>query len=418
MTIGLLVALTGASAETAALAAVAEARGAVHIVRRCLDIPDLLSTAATRQATVALVSVGFRGFDSDTVSRLADEDIVTIGVVDELDSADHARLRRMGVIDVLASHELGTVATFVIGTMASRVHGSTPGRGRGALEDDAREERGRQIAVWGPTGAPGRSTVALGIAAELGRRGLATLLVDGDVYGGTIAQQLGILDEASGLLAAARAANAGDLTTAQLERHCRAVGPLLQVLTGLPRADRWPEIRPVLMAAILSTARQWAAWTVLDCGFSLERDEELTYDTAAPRRNGATVAILESVDEVVVVGNADPVGLTRLARALTELDTVVRPGRVTVVVNRHRPTIGWSADDVRAVLEKFGPARDLAMLPNDPAACDEALVQGKTVIECAPGSRLVQALAGLTSTLTGTTEPTRSRLWRRGTSTG
>jgi MinD-like ATPase involved in chromosome partitioning or flagellar assembly len=255
--------------------------------------------------------------------------------------------------------------------------------------------------------------VALGIASELARRDQSTLLVDADVYGGTVAQQLGILDETSGLLASTRAANTGDLTVAELERFSRAVHPALAVLTGLPRADRWPEVRPALVTSVLAAARGWAAWTVVDCGFSIERDEELTYDTAAPRRNGATVAVLEAVDEVVVVGAADPVGLTRLARALAELESAVRPERVRVVVNRHRPAIGWSPEEIRDVLEKFGPTRELTVLPNDPAACDRALVQGKTLAECAPGSRLVQGIADLTSALAGTPGPARGRFRRR-----
>jgi MinD-like ATPase involved in chromosome partitioning or flagellar assembly len=431
MTIGVLVALTGSSAETAALGALSSGKGTVHVVRRCMDITDLLATAATRQASAALVSTGFRGMDSDSVARLSDEGVVAIGVVDELDSADHARLRRMGVREVLVADELSQVGSFIASTIAARTkepsadprHLVEPTASRRPAPGPSNEEefnestlfgqhgqRGRQIAVWGPTGAPGRSTVALGIGAELARRGVPTLLVDADVYGGTIAQQLGILDEASGLLASARSANTGDLTSAELGRHSRGIDPRLRVLTGLPRADRWPEVRPVLVESILSTARSWAAWTVVDCGFSLERDEELTYDTTAPRRNGATVAVLRAVDEVVVIGSADPVGLTRLARALTELDAVVRPALVRVVVNRHRAGIGWSLDEIRGVLERFGPVRDLAVLPNDQAACDRALVQGKSLIECAAGSRLVQALGELTSVLTGAPlVPSRSK---------
>ena len=46
---------------------------------------------------------------------------------------------------------------------------------------------GKLIAVWGPTGAPGRSVVAAGLAAHLADLGLHTVLIDGDVYGGSVA---------------------------------------------------------------------------------------------------------------------------------------------------------------------------------------------------------------------------------------
>src|SRR3954447_4820088 len=53
---------------------------------------------------------------------------------------------------------------------------------------------GRVVAVWGPTGAPGRSTVAVALASELAQLGVSALLVDADVYGGVVAQLLGLLD--------------------------------------------------------------------------------------------------------------------------------------------------------------------------------------------------------------------------------
>ena len=66
-----------------------------------------------------------------------------------------------------------------------------------------------------------------------------------------------------------------------------------------------------------------AELTVVDCGFCLEQDEELSFDTAAPRRNGATLTTIEQADLVVAVGSADPVGLQRLVRGLSDLREAV-----------------------------------------------------------------------------------------------
>ena len=35
---------------------------------------------------------------------------------------------------------------------------------------------------------------------------------------------------------------------------------------------------------------------MVDCGFCLEADEEISFDTVAPRRNGATLAMLADAD--------------------------------------------------------------------------------------------------------------------------
>jgi MinD-like ATPase involved in chromosome partitioning or flagellar assembly len=420
VTVGVLLAMTGSESEPAALSAMSAARDSVHVVRRCMDLADLLATAATRQASAVVVTADFRGLDAATVGRLADEDLVLVGVVGERDSADHLRLRRLGVTAVLSTPELDGIGGFVATTVAARrPAGGVGTAAAGARAGDGRvggpAGTGRQLAVWGPTGAPGRSTVALGLAAGLARAGLSTLLVDADVYGGSVAQQLGVLDEVSGLLATCRSANRGELTPAELDRHARAVDDRLTVLTGLPRADRWPELRPVLVASVLAVARSVSAWTVVDCGFSLEVDEGLSHDTSAPRRNGATIAILQAVDEVVVVGAADPVGLARLARGLAELDAVVRPGGVRIVVNRYRPGLRWSTDEIRELLGRFTPAGDVTVLPEDRAACDQAVVQGRTLVECATGSPLTTALGQLAGRLCGVpvTGSARRFGWRR-----
>ena len=89
------------------------------------------------------------------------------------------------------------------------------------------------MAVWGPTGAPGRTTVAVTVAAELAASGVATLLADADVYGGVVAQVLGFLDEAPGLAAAARLANNGQLDVAALAGAAPHAAPQLRVVTRI-----------------------------------------------------------------------------------------------------------------------------------------------------------------------------------------
>jgi MinD-like ATPase involved in chromosome partitioning or flagellar assembly len=415
MTVGVLLAMTGSESEPATLAAVSAAADHLHVVRRCMDLADLLSTAATRQAAAVVMTSDFRGLDAATVARLAEENLVLVGVVETPESPDHLRLRRLGVTAVLGARELDGLGAVIAAAVAAH---RTDGDGAAASTAPGADVvppagAGRQVAVWGPTGAPGRSTVALGVAAGLACSGLPTLLVDADVYGGSLGQQLGMLDEVSGLLAACRAANRGELTPTNLDRHARVVGDRLAVLTGLPRADRWPELRPVLVESVLAAARWWTSWTVVDCGFSLEVDEGLSYDTSAPRRNGATIAVLGAVDEVIAVGAADPVGLTRLARGLTELDAAVRPSRVRVVVNRHRAELQWSTDEIRDLLSRFVPVGDLTILPEDRAACDQAVVQGRALAECAAGSPLTVALDDLARGLSGVAGPATGRRFRR-----
>jgi Flp pilus assembly CpaE family ATPase len=260
--------------------------------------------------------------------------------------------------------------------------------------------RGRVVAVWGPTGAPGRSTVAVGLAAELAALGWPTLLVDADVYGGSLATAVGAPVEAAGLAAACRAANLGALDLSTLDGLVVEVDPPLAVLTGIDRADRWPELRPAAVEVVLELARTRAAVTVVDCGFALEQDEELSYDTLAPRRNGATLAVLADADLVVVVGSADAVGLRRLVTALADLRELVPEARTAVVCNRVRAT-AVPEQEVRSTLRRLAAVEPVACLPWDGEAVDRALARGRPLTQVAPDAPLRRALQQLATDLVG-----------------
>ena len=166
---------------------------------------------------------------------------------------------------------------------------------------------------------------------------------------------------------------------------------------------------------MLDLARELAAVTVVDCGFGLEQDEELAYDTLAPRRNGATLAVLAEADVVLAVGSADPVGLARLVRGLAELDEAV-PGRSPrVVVNRVRPTAvpGDAAQEVRAALARYAGVHDVVLVPHDVAGLDRALAAGRTLAEAAPDSPVRTALFDLARELGGLPQPRRPSHRRR-----
>jgi Flp pilus assembly CpaE family ATPase len=271
------------------------------------------------------------------------------------------------------------------------------------------------IAVWGPTGAPGRTTVAVTLADEIARFGLRTLLVDADVYGGTVAAVLGLLDESPGIAAACRQASARRMDAAALAGLCWQLGPQLRVLTGIPIAARWPELRPAAVSAVLAAARTLADFTVVDVGFSLETDEELSFDTAAPRRNGATLAALDDADTVLAVGAADPIGMQRLVRGLSELRDAEIAAPVRVVLNRVRSGAvpGNPDTELRAALARFSGHSAAALLPADYRAVDLALANGRLLSESSPTSPLRRAVIELAAELSGQRLPSGRRRRQR-----
>jgi Flp pilus assembly CpaE family ATPase len=190
-----------------------------------------------------------------------------------------------------------------------------------------------------------------------------------------------------------------------------AVRPQLRVLTGLARADRWPELRPRAVASVLEEARRLVEVAVVDCAFSLEDDEELSFDTAAPRRNGATLAVLENADTVLCVSGADPVSLQRSIRALGELRDALPDVEPVLVVNQVRrgPVPGDPRREIAEALERFAGRTVRFFLPADRRATDAALASGRTLAEVAGGSPLRAELRALAAAVGDVTLPSGRR---------
>ncbi|MGN6605907.1 MAG: AAA family ATPase [Jatrophihabitans sp.] len=429
MRLPVLSAAEGAAWEERLLTGLPAVPGGVVIARRCVDVVDLLAVAASGQGRAALVAADLRRLDADAVDRLRSCDVAPVGVVRVGDEAAEQRLRALGIVHLLPDDAEASVAAAVIAE-AVRDQATPPGTdrsyaatgsvpitggalppGAGAPPEAADDRTGTVVAVWGPTGAPGRTLLTVTLADELARLGRSALAVDADVYGGTIAPMLGLLDESPGVAAACRQASSAGLDGTALAALCWQLGPSLRVLTGIPLASRWPEVRPTALAAVLGAARRLADVTVVDCGFCLEADEELSFDTLAPRRNGATLAVLDDADLVLVVGSADPIGMQRLVRARAELRDAEIEAPVRVVLNRVRSGVvpGDVHTELRTALERFAGCTPTAMLPFDGRTVDAALARGRLLGEAAPGSPLRLAVVELAATLAGVPVPGRGR---------
>jgi MinD-like ATPase involved in chromosome partitioning or flagellar assembly len=402
--------------------------GRVVLLKRCLDLSDLLATAARGSARVAVVSDTLPGLDADSLDRLNQAGVRTVvvtGAAREVGTPDDAvaarsRLLRMGASRVLSGDAVATLPQLVVaaadedGPIAASSPAETSRVEPVPLEGVATRGPGRLVVVWGPTGAPGRTTVATGIAAEAAASGRRVTLLDADPYGGAVAQHLAVLEDVSGLLSAARLANSGELDAVRLAGLAREVAPRLRLVTGLPRPDRWAEVRTQAFHQLLTVAVELDEVVVVDSGFGLPSAAADPFAGAA--RDDMTVTALERADSIVVVATADPVGLTRLARGLRDLLDTGPDAAVTVVVNRMRAGLGWSESEILALIARVAPGISVRFLPDDRAAADRALVAGRTLVETGD-SALRRAVAGVAAEVLGGEPGSAVRGRRRGRST-
>ncbi|MGO1545361.1 MAG: nucleotide-binding protein [Gulosibacter sp.] len=274
-----------------------------------------------------------------------------------------------------------------------------------ASPDAMPHQQGKVITVWGPYGSPGRTSIALSLAAAYANRGRSVVLIDADPYGGAVAQLLGISDEAPGLAAACRLAGADALNSTEFERvssQVKTLSATIRVLSGIVNPERWPELSRARVRGVIDQARQEAEIVIVDVGFSLERDEEILSDVAAPRRNASTHTALEFSDVVLALADATPLGIQRFLRAQSQLMESVGPRcHVATVVNRMRGSVSGvdAAAQIRQVLRRFGGIEEVAMLPNDPKAADRAIAGAISILDAAPRSQFSRQLGALAERL-------------------
>ncbi|MBO0827854.1 MAG: hypothetical protein J2P24_08735, partial [Streptosporangiales bacterium] len=96
MSIPVVTAIADTRAEAAVVATVGGDRS-LEVVRRCVDVADLVATAHAGLARAALVSTGLRRFDRAVLGRLAGAGVAVVGIVASGDEPAERRLRQLGV---------------------------------------------------------------------------------------------------------------------------------------------------------------------------------------------------------------------------------------------------------------------------------------------------------------------------------
>lgn len=252
------------------------------------------------------------------------------------------------------------------------------------------EAQGRLVAVWGPTGSPGRTTIAAGLAEAWADGGTRTLLVDADTYAPAAALALGVVEPGGGLLRASRLAEAGGLTPQALASSAVALDDRWHFLAGVGRPDRWSQVRAP--DAVWPACRAAYGITVVDVGPGLAGDE----GALGPRRHAVAASVLADADVVVVVADASAQGAARLAWSWPDLVAAAPLAARVVLANRSAPSgrRAW-AEAVRGL----GVEAPIRPVPADRRGVSRAMARGRALGDVARRSPVRRALSRLAPAL-------------------
>jgi len=239
------------------------------------------------------------------------------------------------------------------------------------------------IACWSGVGSPGRTTVAINIAAELALAGEKVLLIDLDTLGPAISLSLGLVDTPAGLSAALRLVEQGRFSASEFERLSVAIDlgrSELLFLPGLSSATRWQEVTAERLSALLASVAQYVDHVVLDLAqptFSVSsRNHPSTMNSSC--RDELLADVLVRADKLVVISGCDPVAAKRFLDAQSYLTEVGRTADQYLAVNRFRTsTLGSDAKhEISQSYENLVKLRVDCFIPDDPENLDRAMRNG------------------------------------------
>ena len=253
------------------------------------------------------------------------------------------------------------------------------------------------VAVWGPTGSPGRTTVATSLGALCSRKSLSTVVIDADSRSGAIAPALGHLDEVPGFVAACRLADRHQLVGEDLTRLAHRYdvsGSPIDVLSGVNGQRIHPEVTPDTIHDVITMAKSLWDVVIVDTG----SDGASPEDSPQPTQWVVTT-LMEVADDVVALCWASPVGVARFARVLDDV-LARRKGKPLRVLMNGVDTSRRSLNDeaaLREALRRFAGVNSPGIIPRDGQAVRKAEMAGLALPEAEPTSPIVTALSPLVS---------------------
>ena len=371
------------------------------VVRRCLEAVDVLAAASIEPHAAVVVDADTPRLSADTVAAIPGlRERIVIALASDQDAA--VRVRNWGIHSVLMLSDPDVLDRLTTELSAHKQSAHKPVLPEHEKSPDPQSTMGgasRITVVYGPAGAPGRSTIALGLAEAWSRSGDRVCLIDADSIGPSLALLVGMTEDVSGVLVASRYADQGALDIRSLGSACRRLDDRLWLMSGVGSADRWHQLRPASFERVVRLCAENFDRVVIDTNPLLNVegfDDALT--TGMPSRDGVTRSAFHLSDCVVVVTQPDAVSVLRLSADLPLVMRLIEHSRVSVAVNRSSKRDARAATHVGEVLTEAGVNVPIYTVPDD-GAVSTCRRNGSLLWEVAATKKLRRSLAKLGNSL-------------------
>src|SRR5690625_4148369 len=400
--LGILLAMRGAAEE--ALLRQLHNHSAVTVARRCADAAEVLSAALAGVGDAAVVDA-YLGVERSFVLRLRKAGVTAIVVAARHERAAFedmgAHVLRRDCQDLLAS-----LLMLLADEETKAPETAEPGSLREPTPEEEPGQADALIAVLSGWGSPGRTTLAVNLAAELAARGGSPLLIDADLWGASVKQNLGLDPDGTGLAAALRAVERGTFDSDGLLRLTEERGGI-RVLGGLNKSERWREVSGVALESFWDVVRTWPGYVIIDGPVRLPAGDEDVVGSFGPAPNDMWNSIWAAATDVCLVGSADTVGIHRFVNFYLDLEDPPRH----IAINRVRASAAGpgAREAIREPLTRFAGISDPILVPEDDQV-DRAVLAASPLSTTAPRAPARHAV----ETLSDRFAPQRRRIRKRG----
>jgi pilus assembly protein CpaE len=330
---------------------------------------------AVQQPTVVVLGPNVLQADLPNAARIGEEarNSTFILVTDDLDAQSLQSAMRNGIRDVVAVHDVQVDLVSAVERARSLLglNGAEP-----APKGDA---NGKIVAVFGPKGGTGKTTVATNLAISSAKAGIDTAMLDANPTFGDCASFLRVrpkrtLDDIAGL--------GDELDDLAIAGVMIEHGSGLKLLTASNQVLNHGAVDVAMLEKVMSALRRSSDLVIVDTG---------------PTFDAHVATVLEAADLSYLVTSLELPAVKDAKLCLSMLEQAqMHMEKVRVIINRSDSKVGFPLEEVTRAIS----CSIAAKLPSD-IAVPRSINRGVSVEEENPRSKIAKALRNLGTEMRG-----------------
>ncbi len=238
--------------------------------------------------------------------------------------------------------------------------------------NEGKKVRCKALGFFGGKGGTGKTTVAIGVAAQLAKAGKRVMLLDLDLQFGDVAMALDI-DKNNSIVDLVQ--DRGGITIENINGFAVEHSTGISVLCAPKSSELAEFVEAKHVEKIIDIMRPYYEYIIIDLPASF---------------NDTTVTALENCEEIYLVYNSEMLSLNNAKICYCILDQLHQREKIRFIINRHEKGL-VKPDD----FEEMFQVKMFGIIPADYAAATASINKGVTVIAAGVKTPIAKGIADI-----------------------